>query len=98
MCGLCGNYNGDADDDFLGKGEKLYGNAVDFAQSWKHGKKQCDIGLSQNEVSCCPHLKLPCCLLCRLFTAVFCMPFTYFCCINECLAIISTTLAVATWQ
>lgn len=49
---MCGNFNGDISDDMVGKDGLLYKDAISFGQSWQHGrKKQCDVGITQHEVS-----------------------------------------------
>ena len=49
---MCGNFNGEAADDFMGKDKKLHDNAISFSQSWQHGRKKiCAVGITQQEVS-----------------------------------------------
>ena len=38
VCGLCGNYNGIQNDDFIGKDGGLYYDANEFAETWRLGK------------------------------------------------------------
>ncbi|XP_013784506.1 BMP-binding endothelial regulator protein-like [Limulus polyphemus] len=40
MCGLCGNYNGDPDDDFTTKKGNRVTDVVTFGNVWKRGKKR----------------------------------------------------------
>jgi len=53
MCGLCGNYNGDAKDDFTGRGSVLYRNAVEFGNSWERGKRCMDTSLNTDLAGRC---------------------------------------------
>lgn len=54
MCGMCGNFNGKAKDDFIGKDKVRYADSVGFSQSWQHGRKStCSVGITQQEVSAC---------------------------------------------
>ncbi|KAG8182111.1 hypothetical protein JTE90_018382 [Oedothorax gibbosus] len=42
LCGMCGNYNGDPQDDFKAKNGKIVATAGDFGNSWRVGKmKKC---------------------------------------------------------
>ncbi|XP_067933766.1 BMP-binding endothelial regulator protein-like [Watersipora subatra] len=50
-CGMCGNFNGDPKDDFMGKDGTLFTSAIDFAKSWQHGRQStCQVGVTQQEV------------------------------------------------
>ncbi|XP_069480067.1 mucin-5B-like [Ambystoma mexicanum] len=35
ICGLCGNYDGDGNNDFITRNQALVGNALEFGNSWK---------------------------------------------------------------
>lgn len=49
---MCGNFNGDPKDDFMGKDGVLYSTAIEFARSWQHGRQStCQVGVTQQEVS-----------------------------------------------
>ena len=37
LCGLCGNFNGDSNDDFNGRHGELYDNGMTFGNSWRVG-------------------------------------------------------------
>ncbi|XP_067933096.1 BMP-binding endothelial regulator protein-like [Watersipora subatra] len=50
MCGLCGNYNGISEDDFIGRSKTNYSTAVAFANSWQRDQSTCDIGHISNEI------------------------------------------------
>ena len=39
MTGLCGNYNGDADDDMRGRDQMMYKNSEEFGDTWRVGSK-----------------------------------------------------------
>ncbi|XP_036130509.1 IgGFc-binding protein [Molossus molossus] len=54
--GLCGNYNGNATDDFLTPDGEQAPNVVEFAESWKldDGDYLCDNGCQDNCPSCTP--------------------------------------------
>ncbi|KAK2153621.1 hypothetical protein LSH36_291g06001 [Paralvinella palmiformis] len=41
MRGLCGNYNNDRSDDFIGQGGALYVDAEQFANTWLTGRRRC---------------------------------------------------------
>lgn len=44
MCGLCGNFNGDKRDDFIGRRGALLSNGQEFGNSWRvGGKKACSV-------------------------------------------------------
>lgn len=48
---MCGNFNGDPNDDFTGKDKKVHRSAIDFAKSWQHGRQSaCAVGVTQQEV------------------------------------------------
>lgn len=50
MCGLCGNYNGISDDDFIGRHKTNHTNAIDFANSWERGQSTCKLSSSFNSI------------------------------------------------
>lgn len=54
VCGLCGNYNNNATDDFLTPDSELAPDPVEFANSWKldDGDFLCDDGCQDNCPSC----------------------------------------------
>ncbi|KAK2178861.1 hypothetical protein NP493_524g02010 [Ridgeia piscesae] len=39
MCGLCGNYNNDESDDFLGRDGRSYFDSEDFGRTWRVGPR-----------------------------------------------------------
>ncbi|XP_052079121.1 BMP-binding endothelial regulator protein-like [Mytilus californianus] len=39
MAGLCGNYNGNADDDMRGRDQKVYKNSEEFGDTWRVGSR-----------------------------------------------------------
>ena len=44
MCGLCGNFNGDKKDDFVGRHGALLSSGQEFGNSWRvGGKKACSV-------------------------------------------------------
>ena len=44
MCGLCGNFNGAAADDFRGRGGQLLSSGQQFGNSWRvGGRKACSV-------------------------------------------------------
>ena len=44
MCGLCGNFNGDKRDDFIGRRGALLSSGQEFGNSWRvGGKKACSV-------------------------------------------------------
>ncbi|KAF6030812.1 BMPER [Bugula neritina] len=50
-CGMCGNFNGQPSDDFIGKEKILHPTAIEFAKSWQHGRQDvCSVGVTQQEV------------------------------------------------
>ena len=50
-CGMCGNFNGDPNDDFKGKFGIVHTSAIEFAKSWQHGRQSaCQVGVTQQEV------------------------------------------------
>lgn len=56
VCGLCGNYNNNPDDDFLTYDSELVSDPVEFANSWKLDDEDylCDDGCQNNCPSCTP--------------------------------------------
>lgn len=55
MCGLCGNYNGISEDEFVGRHKTNYSTAVDFANSWQRGQSTCGMPTESNiipQISC----------------------------------------------
>ena len=50
---MCGNFNGDPEDDFIGKDKRLHENALEFAMSWQRGRQSiCEVGFTQEQVNC----------------------------------------------
>lgn len=43
MCGLCGDYNGSPDDDFIKPDGTLAANVNDFGNSWQTEKDEDDL-------------------------------------------------------
>ena len=44
MCGLCGNFNGNPDDDLIGKHGTMLASGQQFGNSWRvGGKKACSV-------------------------------------------------------
>ncbi|XP_027475704.2 IgGFc-binding protein isoform X2 [Zalophus californianus] len=56
VCGLCGNYNHNPDDDFLTYDSELVADPVEFANSWKLDDEDylCEDGCQNNCPSCTP--------------------------------------------
>jgi len=53
---MCGNFNGQPSDDFIGKEKILHPTAIEFAKSWQHGRQDvCSVGVTQQEVSSVTH-------------------------------------------
>ena len=49
---MCGNFNGDPEDDFIGKDKRLHENALEFAMSWQRGRQSiCEVGFTQEQVN-----------------------------------------------
>uniref|UniRef100_A0A8C3PP65 VWFD domain-containing protein n=1 Tax=Calidris pygmaea TaxID=425635 RepID=A0A8C3PP65_9CHAR len=57
LCGLCGNYNGQQDDDFLLPGGQLAPDAVAFGSAWKTSKAPCSDDCSQDDCPVCSEEK-----------------------------------------
>ncbi|KAL8220201.1 UNVERIFIED_CONTAM: hypothetical protein K2H54_040489 [Gekko kuhli] len=68
VCGLCGNYNGDPNDDFVTSSGGLATNSVEFGKSWKveDGNRTCTHGC-QGKCGRCPTA-----LVARYNTEAFC--------------------------
>uniref|UniRef100_A0ABM5ESF2 Alpha-tectorin-like n=1 Tax=Pogona vitticeps TaxID=103695 RepID=A0ABM5ESF2_9SAUR len=58
LCGLCGNYNGDPNDDFITSSGKVATNTVEFGKSWKveDGDRACSHGCRGQCKRCSPEL------------------------------------------
>lgn len=57
---MCGNFNGNPDDDFMGKNNQIFETALEFAKSWQRGREtMCEVGITQAEVSCLHHYSPP---------------------------------------
>lgn len=49
---MCGNFNGNPDDDFIGKDKQLHETALEFAMSWQRGRESiCEVGFTQEQVN-----------------------------------------------
>lgn len=50
MAGLCGNYNGNDEDDMRGRDQKLYKNSEEFGDTWRVGSKSACAIVEKNKV------------------------------------------------
>ena len=45
QCGLCGDFNGEISDEFVGPNREVYKNAQRFGRSYQHTTEECARGM-----------------------------------------------------
>ncbi|XP_023784693.1 LOW QUALITY PROTEIN: mucin-5AC [Cyanistes caeruleus] len=57
VCGLCGNYDGNGNNDFTTRSQSVVGNVLEFANSWKVSSSCPDANRTQDPCSANPYRK-----------------------------------------
>nr|XP_020477876.1 mucin-2-like [Monopterus albus] len=70
VCGLCGDFDGDGQNDFTTQGQLVVSNPIDFANSWKMSSECPDVEMNANPCEATPKRHHWATMMCGIITGV----------------------------